>query len=174
MKKLMLSVFALAAIVLSASAADNNSSQTKSTTAKANLYKGLTVTNPNSQGINFGTIAVGATDANVTLTPAASATNTFSDVSATNISGTTPTAAMFNITGQSGKTFTITLPPTAVQLGTNEATVTNFTCSVATAGTATITGGSLDIYVGAKLNYTVANVTGTNLSANFDVVVAYN
>lgn len=82
-------------------------------------------------------------------------------------------AASFSVTGDSGATYAITLPSSAVTLtgpGT-DMTVTAFQSSPS--GTSTLVGGTDTILVGATLNVGATQTNGA-YTGSFDVTVAYN
>jgi hypothetical protein len=170
MKKLILSVFVLAAVAFSVNAAGNTATAS-GVTAKAKLFKPIGISS--SRGLEFGTVAIGSINGTVTVDTLVTTGYHSSDVNAVLVtSGNPQTSAKFTVTGQSGKVFSVTLPSTDVTFGT-EATVNNFKSSL-NESASTLTGGSVDFYVGATLNYTAANVTGTDLSGTFAVTVTYN
>jgi hypothetical protein len=172
MKKLILSVLVLAAVAMSANAVGGNTATATDVSAKARLYKAITI--GSSRGLQFGTIAVGA-DATGTIRVDSIASTSFihSDANAALIGTSTQTSAEFTVTGQSGKTFALALP-SSILLGENGATVNNFSSSFANRASATITDGSVIFYVGATLNYSTADLTGEELSGKFNVTVTYN
>jgi hypothetical protein len=123
--------------------------------------------------LNFGNIAVSATGGTVILAPAGTRTITGGVTLPANTG--TVTAAEFNVTGQSGYTYSITLPttPTTVASGANTMTVDAFTSTPSSTGT--LTGGAEIIKVGATINVNGNQAAGTYTSATpFTVTVNYN
>lgn len=128
-----------------------------------------------STDLNFGNIASG-TAGTVVLTPAVTAVRTPS-AGITLPAGNpgTVTAAKFTVTGTSGYAYTFTVPTTSttltIQSGSETMTVDHFTSNAGT----TITGGSVDVYVGATLNVGANQKAGVYTSGTpFTVTVNYN
>lgn len=160
----------LALTLLAGPAALAQSSATvASVGASATIYSAITLTN--SQALNFG-IIVPDTASQGTVTLDATATATRTPTGAISAGGSTYSAAKFTVTGHSGAQFNLTLP-TSVTLssGSNSMTLDTFTSSLS--NPATLTGGSLDFYVGAKLAVGQAQADGA-YSGSFSVTVAYN
>ena len=127
----------------------------------------------NTQEMNFGNVAVGATGGTVVLTPAG-VRSTTGGVTLPATAGTV-TEATFNVTGADGYTYAITLPSAALTIssGGNNMTVDTFTSFPS--GTGTLTGGSEVLSVGATLNVAGSQPAGTYTSATpFTVTVNYN
>ena len=85
--------------------------------------------------------------------------------------------ASFDVTGNDGYTYTITLPSTDYTItrvsGTETMTINTFTSDPS--GTGTLTGGTETVNVGATLNVNAGQVGGTYTNATgFDVTVNYN
>jgi hypothetical protein len=174
MKKLILSVFVLAAVFLSVNAADDAHSVTATgVTAKAKLFKAITLLK--TRNLDFGTVAVGADASGWIRVDSISSTSfNHSDANAALVaSGGSQKSAEFTVTGQSDKAFTVTLP-SSIPIGAQGATANKFSSSFADRTNAVLTGGSVTFYVGATLNYTTADVTGADLNGTFDVTVTYN
>lgn len=120
--------------------------------------------------MNFGKVVAGATGGTVVLTTAGvrSATGgaTLGNAGAT-------AAAAFDVTGESGATYAITLPPSSATIisGSDQMTVDAFDSDPD--GTGTLTGGSETLNVGATLNLDANQPVGT-YTGTFDVTVAYN
>jgi hypothetical protein len=115
----------------------------------------------------FGSIVPSASPGTVTLTPGGTRTAGAGAV----LAGGTPTAALFNVTGEAGKTYTLTVTATALTSGANNMTLTpisDFTPSgvtVSNAAPGSLTGGAQSVYVGGLLavgaNQAAGNYTGS-------------
>lgn len=171
MKKLMLSVFALAAVVFSASA-EGPSSGPISANGSAILLSSITLSKTND--LNFGQITKGSDDGEITMTASAagfSAIGITSGTSYTLLTGVTRTAAKFHVIGYAGASYTITLPVTASLTG--GVTITNFNTFPNLTRIIPTENNFDDFYVGGVLNLPVDAVAGV-YSGSFDVTVAYN
>jgi Mat/Ecp fimbriae major subunit len=178
MKKIILSVIALAAFVLTTAAADNVANKTVSVTGKARIITPITLANTGSQALDFGVIARGTTDATVIVAASASPSANVATGDAVILSSAAQTAAKFTVGGESGKTYVITIPSTTQTIisGANHLDITNFTCSnitaPATSGSATI--GTNDVfYVGGTLAVPAAAIAAS-YTGTFNVTVNYN
>lgn len=93
------------------------------------------------------------------------------------IGGSAPKAAAFDITAANGFAYTITLPGSDIELthsngtGTNDIMIVNNFNHNAT--TTTGSGSAQEIGVGATLNVDASQATG-NYTGTFDVTVSYN
>ena len=172
MKKGFLSIIALAAFVLSATAADNVANKTLSVQSKARIIVPITLANTSSQALDFGVIARGTSAATVVVSSTASPSNNVASGDAVVLTSTPQTAAKFTIGGESGKAYAITIPSTTqtITSGVNTLNITGFTCSNGTSG---VIGTNDVFYVGGTLavpsTAVAASYTGT-----FSVTVAYN
>lgn len=123
----------------------------------------------------FGNFAASAAPGTVTISP--NGTRTVSG-GVTQAGGTT-TAAQFDVTGQSGMTYSISLSASTLTSGANNMTFTPIsalTASAATAGTVasgTLTGGAQSIYVGGELSV-AANQAAGSYSGTVQATVEYN
>lgn len=128
-----------------------------------------------SADMGFGNVAVNATTAG-TVVLAPDGTRTVTGGATIPATTGTVSAASFNITGESGYTYSITLPSGSITLtdgGVNNMTVDNFTSTPS--GTGTLTAGAETVNVGATLNLTAAQVSGTYTNASdLTVTVNYN
>lgn len=122
--------------------------------------------------LNFGNVAVNTTEAGtVVLTPAGTRTRT-GGVTLPAVPGDV-FAAKFTVTGTSGYAYTFTVPTTAtiVSGAGPDMTVTDFTSNA----TGVITGGSIEVSVGATLNVAAGQTAGEYTSTTpFTVTVNYN
>ncbi len=181
MKKLILSVFALAAVVLSASAQVNTSTTGGVSAAKLQApiqvsaattgdldNAGTAVLNGNV--LDFGIINIDA-DGGVV---AVSVTNTFDALTSgmTQDAAGVPSAAGFKIAGTQGLTYVVSVVDGGDMTdGTTDLTLTNFTHSAT--GTVGATVPSNTFLVGGRLNIP-ANATVGTYAGTFNVTVAYN
>ena len=127
--------------------------------------------------MNFGNVAVSASLAGtVVLLPAG--TRSTGGAGGVTLPSTTGTVAGadFTVSGQASYTYAITLPTSATLTdgGSHTMTVNTFTSTPATTGTLS-TGGTQDLKVGATLNVTAAQASGTYTNASgVPVTVNYN
>jgi hypothetical protein len=147
--------------------------QSATATASATIITPLTISRVDH--MNFGNVAVSATQGGtLQLAPNGTRTPT-GGVSVSTANSGSPTAASFNLAGNTNYSYSITLPGNSdvtVINGANSMTVTNFTSTPS--GTGQLTAGSGSIQVGATLNVGAGQATGTYTSSNFTVTVAYN
>ncbi|MEW6372070.1 MAG: DUF4402 domain-containing protein [Pseudomonadota bacterium] len=144
----------------SAQAATANATSTSTVVAPINISK--------TADLSFGSFAAGAAPGSVTVSP-----NNTRGVSGGVIAmGGTATAAQFNVTGEAGSGYVVTLGgSTELTSGGNTmpfTPVSDFTASSITTGnvtTSTLTGGAQTIYVGGVLsvaaNQAAGEYTGT-------------
>lgn len=187
MKKLILSVFALGAVVFGASAAGGSSSAVAST-GKAELVRTLTLTNLtendaatgttviNGGLLDFGKLSIDAITATgtATITPAVGAqTNEITSVVVANgvtAQASTKSAATFKATGFTGASFNVSVPA-SLDLTGNSAGVSIALASNLTTGTIG-TNGTV-FMVGGTLSVPAATLPGA-YSGSFNVTVLYN
>lgn len=168
--KTTIKIFTLAIIALSFSTA-SFAQVSANATASGTIVTPIAITK--TVDLNFGNMAVSATAGTVILAPAGTRTITGGVTLPANIG--TVTAAQFEVTGQIGYTYSITLPttPTEVASGGNKMTVNAFTSTPSSTGT--LTGGAETIKVGATINVSGSQPAGTYTSATpFTVTVNYN
>jgi hypothetical protein len=144
---------------------------TASATATATIISPIAIAK--TVDMNFGNVAVGAVAGTVVLSPAGVRT----PGGGVTLPATTGTvaAASFDVTGQSGFTYSITLPAaaTTISFGANTMTVDTWTSSPTPTGT--LTGGAETLTVGATLHVGASQAPGTYVSGTpFDVTVNYN
>ncbi len=122
--------------------------------------------------MSFGNIAV-INSGTVVLDPSDSRVGT-GGVTLPAIAGTV-TAASFDVTGGSNRTYAITLPLSCtISSGGNNMTVDTFTSTPSATGTLSVTG-TQQLKVGATLNIPGAQTPGTYTSgAPFTITVNYN
>ena len=175
MKKLIVSIFALAAVVYSANAADFVTGTGKATlVAQVALTTTITGHDLGSGSfaggeLNFGIIGIG-TASNIVSVNATTGARTSTNVGISN-NNITPTAAGFKASGPLSSTYALTLP-SSVDLtdGSNVITVTNF--STYSAGTLNASG---DDYFSVGADLTVpANAIAGAYTGDFIIAVNYN
>ena len=172
MKKLIVSIFALAAVVYSAYAAN-----TVNGTGSADIVTSIAIA-PGAGGstLEFGRIALGTTASTVTVAAAAVANRTKASGDVTLLaSGATPKAAQFTVTGSGTHTFALTMAQTTTLA--NGISISNINPSALTGSAGsyigTLTAGTISFYVGGTLNI-AANATEGAYSQTFPLTVAYN
>jgi hypothetical protein len=140
-------------------------------TASATILTGISITK--IQDMNFGRLNPGSGGGTASISTAGVVTPT-GDV--TKLAGVTPTAASFTVSGETGYTFSITLPSsdyTITDGSSHNMTVNTFISDPATTGT--IAGGGTTLSVGAKLTVSAGQVSGTYTNGTgFTVTVNYN
>jgi|WetSurMetagenome_2_1015567.scaffolds.fasta_scaffold156510_2 hypothetical protein len=131
-----------------------------------------------AQDLNFGNVAVSATDGTVTVPAVAGIpTRTFTGgVTLPAVTGTV-TAAQFDVTGSGSSTYVISLPPSFITVtdgGTNTMTVDTW-LSDQPSDVGTLVTGAQSFYVGATLNVTGGQAAGTYTNASdLSVTINYN
>lgn len=173
MKKVFITIVAIAAFVLTATAADNVANKTLSVQSKARIITPITLANTSSQALDFGVIARGTTGSStVVVGSVASPTISVPTGDAIVLTSTPQTAAKFTVGGENAKSYAITIPSTAQTIsdGTTTLNITSFTCSNGATGAI----GTNDVfYVGGTLTVP-STATPGNYTGNFSVTVAYN
>jgi hypothetical protein len=123
-------------------------------TASATILTGISITK--IQDMNFGRLNPGSGGGTASISTAGVVTPT-GDV--TKLAGVTPTAASFTVSGETGYTFSITLP-------SSDYTITDGSSHNMTVNT---------LSVGAKLTVSAGQVSGTYTNGTgFTVTVNYN
>jgi hypothetical protein len=164
-------LFAIAIVVIG-SASTSFAQVTATASTSATIITPIAITK--TVDMNFGNVAVSPTIAGtVVLVPAGTRSKT-GGVTLPVTAGTV-TAAKFNVTGQTGATYSITLPPADITLSNGTQTMTVGTFTSTPVATGTLTGGTEEISVGATLNVAAGQASGlyTNASDLF-VTVNYN
>ena len=172
MKKVLSSLFAITAFVLSATAADNVANKTVSVQGRARIITPITLANTGSQALDFGVIARGTTDATIIVASIDAPSANVATGDAVVLSSAPQTAAKFTVGGESAKTYAITIPSTTQTIisGANSLNITNFTYSNGATGTI----GTNDVfYVGGTLSVPAAAVAAS-YTGTFNVTVNYN
>ncbi len=173
MKKVILTIVAIAAFVLTASAVDNVANKTLSVQSKARIITPITLANTSSQALDFGVIARGTTGSStIVVGSVASPSINVATGDAVVLTSAAQTAAKFTVGGENAKTYAITIPSTAQTItdGSTTLNITAFTCSNGATGAI----GTNDIfYVGGTLTVPSTTAAG-NYAGTFNVTVAYN
>ena len=145
---------------------------TASATASATILEPIAISK--TVDMNFGNLAVNASDGTILLSPDGTRTATGGVTFLPSNAGTI-TAASFTVTGLADATYSITLPATATVIsnGGNDMTVDTWTSDPTPTGT--LTGGTQTLNVGATLNVPASSPYGVYTSATpFNVTVNYN
>ena len=174
MKTTILKFFTLSAAIFAFSTISFGQSQsTASADAGANIITPISITN--SQGLDFGDIVSQTNAFTVTMSASGSRTDA-SELTGDQsplLSTDAGNQALFTITGEENYKFSVTLP-TSIELtatGATAMTVSDFTMNLNAANN-TLTGGSVDLSVGATLNVNATQQAGA-YTGTFDVTVAY-
>jgi hypothetical protein len=151
--------------------ADDAHSRSVSATSKARVVTPISIENTGAQGLDFGVIALGASQSKVVVAASVSVPVNVASGDAVVITSTPQKAAKFTVSGESGQSYSITLPTTALlSAGGNTLTVSNFTCSNGAGGNI----GTNDMfYVGGELTIS-AGAVPASYSGTFSITVAYN
>jgi len=181
MKKLIVSVFALAAVVLSVSA-----QKTANGTGNAELLSQIAISGTNITGntlggtvvagvLEFGKIGIGTANSVVTVSTAGARSLASGDAGLT-VTTTTPSAAGFAVTGGAGLTYTLSVPANNIVTLTGPGPalkLQDFT-KLSQSTTETLNGSGKDWFaVGASLEIPAAATAGA-YTGTFQVVVNYN
>lgn len=159
---------AVSLVAFSTSSFAQNTATNSDATASTNIVAPIAITN--SASINFGNVVASAAGGTVVLGTNGSVTPT----GVTTLSGITPTAAEFTVTGDQNFTYSVTLPGntdvTLAQQGATSMALTNFTSNA----TGSFTSGSETFKVGGTLHVGANQASGLYVSSGFDVTVTYN
>jgi len=151
--------------------ADDAHSKSIMTTSKARVITPISIENTGGQGLDFGMIALGASESKVVVSAEATVPVTVSLGDAVVVTSTPQKAAKFTVSGEAGQAYSITLPASATLIsGIYSLTINNFICSNGTGGNI----GTNDLfYVGGELTIP-AGATPAVYLGTFSVTVAYN
>jgi Domain of unknown function (DUF4402) len=169
MRKLWIpAALALVASLLPLSAANAQfSSDTDTASASVTIVSAISITK--TVDMNFGDVVEGAGTVILATDNGRTATG-----NTTLGNSTAAAAASFSVTGDSGATYAITLPGSAITLtGTGTDMTVDTFVSDHPGDTGTLTGGTDTILVGATLNVGATQTTGA-YTGSFDLTVAYN
>lgn len=167
--KMKIKFYAMAILAI-AFATNVNAQATATASTTAVLVTPISITK--SIDMDFGTLAASATAGTVVLDTA----NTRTITGGASLHGGTPTAAVFNVTGEPNTGFDITIPTTDITLtdGSSNNLILNGLVTLGASSTLDATG-SKDIKVGATLNLPANAVAGTYTNASdLFVTVNYN
>jgi spore coat protein U-like protein len=167
--------FKLAVMALALSGAGSAMAATASATSTSVVVTPIQISK--ATDLSFGAIASSGTAGTVTLTPGGTRTVGGGAVAA----GGTSTAAKFDVTGQAGLTYAISMAGTSANLTSGSDTIpftviSDVTASAITTGiaaTGTLTGGAQSIYVGGALTVAANQAAGT-YTGTVAVAVNYN
>ncbi|MGZ8287593.1 MAG: DUF4402 domain-containing protein [Telluria sp.] len=167
--KLILAI-AAAAVAPATMAADATATSTSTVVAPIAITK--------VADLAFGKFAAGATGGTVTISTSGARSLSGGVI---NMTGSTTTAAQFDVTGETGATYSISLAPTTnlTSPGSDTmafATISDLTGANTVSGnvaSGTLTGGAQSIYVGGVLTVAANQVAGT-YSGNVVATVQYN
>lgn len=164
-------ITAILIFAVSKAFADDAHSKSVMTTSKARVITPIAIENTGGQGLDFGMIAVGASESKVVISAVTTVPVNVSSGDAVVITSAPQKAAKFTVSGEAGQTYLITLPASATLIsGINSLTVNNFSCSNGTGGNI----GTNDLfYVGGELTIP-AGATPAVYQSTFNVTVAYN
>ena len=164
--KTTIKIFSLAIAIIGFSA--TSFAQSATATATSTIVTPIAIAK--TVDMNFGNVAVFGSAGTVVLAPAGTRSAT-GGVTLPATSGTVA-AAQFTVTGESGYTYSVTLPVSnTVKFGSNTMTVNTFVSNT----TGKLTGGTEILKVGATLNVGASQAAGTYISeAPFTVTVNYN
>lgn len=169
-KTLLISVAYLLAFALPV-LADDAHSRSVTVDSKARVITPISIENTGGQGLDFGVIALGATESKVVVSAEVTVPVNVASGDAVVITSTPQKAAKFTVSGEEGQAYTITLPTTAtIVAGGSSLIVSNFTCSNGTGGNI---GTNNLFYVGGALTIPVG-ATPAVYQGTFSVTVAYN
>jgi spore coat protein U-like protein len=172
--RLTSNIFSCAVLALAIAGAGNAMAEVANATSTGTVVAPITITK--AADLSFGSFAGGSTAGTVTLSPDNSRGVTGGVVKM----GGTPAAAKFDVTGQAGAGYTISLGgSTQLTSGSNTipfAAVSDVTASSITSGTASVgvlTGGAQSLYVGGVLTVAANQAAGT-YTGSITATVQYN
>jgi hypothetical protein len=166
----------LAAVALALSAAAGAMAATINASSSSTVVSPIAITK--AADLAFGAFAAGSTSGTVTVSPDGSRSFGGGALGVGTQSGAI-TAAQFNVTGQSGFTYSISVTGTALTSGSDTmafAPISALTANTATSGTVssgTLTGGTQTIFVGGSLTVAANQAPGT-YSGTVTATVDYN
>jgi hypothetical protein len=154
-------------LLAAASVNAQQSSDTDTASASVTIVSAISITK--TVDMNFGDVVQGAGTVVLATNNGRTAT---SNTKLGNAAGAA--AASFTIDGDSGGTYAITLPSSAITLtGTGTSMTADTFVSDHVGGTGTLTGGTDTVLVGATLHVGATQTSGL-YTGSFDVTVAYN
>jgi hypothetical protein len=164
MKTLLAAAAALAATAVATQAFAAGPTATANATVSAQIVQPIAITS--DAALSFGKVVADSTATTVIIAPNGAISGTGS-----RISSSPATAAHFNVTGEDGLAYTLTLPTSATLTASGGATMTvnGFTNSTLPAAT---TAAGIGFNVGGTLNIAANQASGI-YSGTFPVSVAY-
>lgn len=167
--------FAIATLALAAAAAAGSVHAAVATaTSTSTVIAPIAITKITD--LSFGTFAPGATPGTVTVSPNSTRAVSGGVVAA----GGTSTAAQFNVTGESGMNYSISLGGSATLASGSDTmaftSISDLSASANTSGnvtSGTLTAGAQSIYVGGVLNVGANQAAGT-YTGTVTATVEYN
>ncbi len=172
MRKILLTMIIAAGISTAVLAQNEGAIATATAPASATIVAPLTISK--TVDMNFGNIAVSASNPGTVVLPNAGVRTATGGVTLPATTGTV-TAASFSVTGEGVYTYAITLPTTATLTSgvSNTMTLSSFTSTPS--GTGTLNAGAQTITVGATLTVGAGQTAGTYTNATaVPVTVVYN
>lgn len=172
MKKITL----LTAIAMIAFTVNSFGQETATSSSTATVISPIGIAN--TTGLNFGNVAVqSATSGTVKLVPGSTVSREATGGATLPSTTGTVSAAIFDITGEAGYTYSIKLPTTDITLSdgattASTMTVGTFTSSPSATGQLS-TSGAQTIYIGGTLSLAGGQTSGTYTNAS-DLVVEVN
>lgn len=172
-------VFALAVVMVgfSLSSMAQNTATSGATSANATIVAPITITT--GSAMSFGQVVVGASVGTVVLPHTGNRTRT-GGATFSSVGAGSPAASSFTVTGETGYTYLVTLPSSAITLsGTSGAALTGPATMTADTFTKSIVTGDLagdgteTFTVGATLNVAGSQATGA-YTGTYTVQVDYN
>lgn len=165
MKALLVSAAAVGLLTATPAFAQAGNPDSAQGSAAAEIVAPISVeADPNGGTLNFGRIVAGAGAQTVTVDGAGTRTGS---IPANLLGGITPSAALFNVTGEAGLGYNVTVDP-SVTMGTMTASL------LAYPGDGySLVGGSDSFTVGGTLSVG-ANQTAGTYTGTFNVQVQYN
>lgn len=167
MNKIAFGVAALAAVVANPANAASGTA-TAQGEAAAEVVAPITIAHQRAT-LHFGTMVVGSAGGTVTVDDKGAASTT-SEV--THVPGTTPSADVFTVSGEPGRSFSFVTTAGKVS-GPAGSVDMDFTTAAQAAGTLDGVTGLFDMYVGGELTVNPSQAPGLYLGT-YDATAAYN
>jgi len=162
-------------ILMSIASLNANAQATATATAVSSATIVTTLEISKASDLNFGNLAVTATAGTVVLAPNADGTRTEAGGVSLPVVNGTVSAAEFDVLGQEGYAYSISLPTSILLTGSgDDITLDSFTTDKAT-NQSTLIEGADSFYVGAKIHVNASQTPGTYTNeAGLSVTVNYN
>ena len=163
-------IFMLLLAVANRAGADSFQGSNDTETLTTTVLSQINITESGTQKLNFGMFVAGTALNYITVSPAGVRTFT----GGIKLLGSGASADLFTVTGDtSNPSFSITLPGSAVTLTSGSYTMTVDTFTSTPSGTGTMSSGTLNITVGARLNVG-ANQHAGAYTGSYTITVAYH